>query len=427
MKKTIKILLIDDSKTILNALESEIFRCIAGKCVHNFEILKAETFTEASKIIRKEHKDIYVAVVDLNLPDCKSGQAVLLTSTHKIPTIVLSTVDNDDVKALLLKKDVLDYTKKDSMNSIEYVSNFVKKVLRNYETTALVVDDSKVSRNAFRTDLEKLRINVLEAEDGKEALAIMDNPDNNISLILTDYNMPNMDGVELTIKLRQKYDKDVLSIIALSASEELNILSDFIKEGANDFISKPHKFEELNVRVHSNLDTLELFKQTKDLANKDFLTGSYNRRYFFESSKAILNKNQRKDKEVAVATLDIDLFKNVNDTYGHDVGDVAIQEIAIILDKTLRTSDLVARFGGEEYCILLEDISLEDTKHLFEKIRSNFENNEIKVDDISLKYTVSLGIAYGKSIDINALLKVSDEALYEAKDTGRNKVIIHNI
>jgi len=424
MSEIKKILLIDDSTAILKFLELAIKNALAGNHAARFEILKAESFTQASKLLKKEHEDIYVAVVDLNLPDSKQGKAVSLTNAYNIPTLVLSTVNDDNVKALLLKNDVLDYAKKSSAHDIKYVANFVKKILRNYETTALVVDDSKVFRNSFRTDLEKLRINVLEAKDGKEALELMQNPENNISLVLTDYNMPNMDGIELTRRLREIYDKDVLAIIALSTEE--NILSAFIKEGANDFISKPHKFEELNVRVHANLDTLELFKQTKEMANKDFLTGSYNRRYFFEAGKAILAKNKRKDMPVAIATLDIDLFKKVNDTYGHDVGDVAIQQIAIILARTLRDSDLVARFGGEEYSILLEDISLEDTKLLFERVRANFENNIITVADITFNYTVSLGVAYGKSTDINALLKVSDEALYEAKDTGRNKVIIHS-
>ena len=157
------------------------------------------------------------------------------------------------------------------------------------------------------------------------------------------------------------------------------------------------------------------------------MTGSYNRRYFFEASEAILDKNSRKEKEIVVATLDIDNFKNVNDTHGHDVGDVAIQEIAIVLSKHLRASDLVARFGGEEYSILLEDISIEDTRTLFEKIRFSFEENVIKINDLALKYTVSLGIAFGKSKDINEMLKISDEALYEAKETGRNKVVIRNV
>jgi len=417
-----KILLIDDSPTVLKSLELAVL-----SIVDDVEILLAHDYLEASNIIRHNRGEIYVAVVDLGLPDCSDGKAVLLTSSHKIPTIVLTSSEDKSIKALMLKKDVLDFVKKDSENSIKYVAEFIKKIIRNYDTTALVVDDSKLFRKSFRDDLEKLHINVLEANDGLEAIDILESTDKKISLILTDYNMPNMDGIELTTELRKKYNKDTLAIIALSATDDDHALAEFIKSGANDFIRKPHSFEELNVRIHSNLDILDLFQKTKDLANRDYLTGSYNRRYFFEASEAIIDKNYRKNENVAVATLDIDHFKNVNDTYGHDVGDIAIKEIVTVLDKSMRTSDLVARFGGEEFCILLENISLKDTESLFEKIRLNFEENEIKLKDMSLKYTVSLGVAYGKSDDINEMLKISDNALYEAKDTGRNKVVIHKM
>ncbi|NOQ30898.1 MAG: diguanylate cyclase [Helicobacteraceae bacterium] len=416
-----KILLIDDSKTIISSLKIDI-----DLLIHDIEILIAYSFSEASNIIRRHKDDIFIAVVDLALPDCDDGKAVLLTLSHKIPTIVLTANDDVNLKKVLLEKEILDYIRKDSPNAGKYIANLISKIIRNSLTTALVVDDSQLFRDAFAKDLKKLHINVLEAKDGQEALDIMEDNEQNVSLILTDYNMPNVDGIELTSKLREKYDKDSLSIIALSATDDNRALSEFIKAGANDFITKPHKFEELNVRVNSNLDILDLFQKTKDLANKDFLTGSYNRRYFFEASEMIVAKNVRKDSPVAVATLDIDHFKRVNDTHGHDVGDVAIQEIAKVLDKTLRDSDLAARFGGEEYCILLEDISEDDTFALFEKIRLNFEENEIKIDELTLKYTVSLGVAYGKCNDINELIKVSDNALYEAKDNGRNRVIIHN-
>ena len=415
-----KILLIDDSPTIIKSLELMIL-----SMVENVEILVADSYTQANNIIRRNSGSIYAAIVDLGLPDCTDGQAALLTSSHKIPTIIFTSSEDKELKELLVKKDILDYIQKGAPNSLRYAASFIKKIIRNYDTTALVVDDSKLSRKTFKDDLEKLHINVLEAEDGKEALDIVNATEEKISLVLTDYNMPNMDGIELTTKLRELYDKDTLAIVALSATEDSSALAEFMKAGANDFLAKPHRFEELNVRVQSNLDILELFQKTKDLANKDFLTGSYNRRYFFEVSEAIVDKNVRKNQDIAVATLDIDHFKNVNDTYGHDVGDVAIKEIVTVLDKSIRTSDLVARFGGEEYSILLEDISLEDTQALFEKIRQNFEKNVISMNEICLKYTVSIGVAYGKSKNIDDMLKISDEALYEAKESGRNRVVIH--
>ena len=415
-----KVLLIDDSRTILTSLQTEILAI----CM-DIEILLATSYTEANQLIRRNKDTILAAVVDLHLPDCEVGQAAQLTNAHSIPTIILTESEDKELKSLLLKKDVLDYVSKTNYESIKYAASFIKKIVRNSETIALVVDDSKVSRVLFEEALKMLHIKVLLAEDGQEALDIMESTDEKISLILTDYNMPNLNGIELTSKLRETYSRDTLAIIALSASDDVSVLADFIKAGANDFLQKPHKFEELNVRINSNLDLLDLFQKTKDLANKDYLTGSYNRRYFFEASEAILVKNTRKEQAVAVATLDIDNFKMVNDTHGHDIGDVAIQEIAKILKQSLRVSDLSARFGGEEYCILLEDISIEDTKTLFEKVRLGFEENEIVIEDLVLKYTVSLGVAYGMSNDINQLIKVSDEALYEAKDTGRNKVVIH--
>lgn len=253
-----KILLIDNSPTILKTLEFAI-----SSNLNKIEILLAHNYTEASNIIRHNRGDIYVAVVDLCLPDCSDGKAVLLTSSHNIPTIVLSGSIDNNLKTLMLKKDVLDFVDKNSKNSIKYVTEFVKKMIRNYDTTALVVDDSKLFRKAFRDDLEKLHINVLEASDGKEAIDVIKTTDKQISLILTDYNMPNMDGIELTHHLREKYDKDTLSIIAISATDNKHALAEFIKAGANDFITKPHSFEELNVRIHSNLDVLDLFQKNK--------------------------------------------------------------------------------------------------------------------------------------------------------------------
>jgi diguanylate cyclase (GGDEF)-like protein len=122
--------------------------------------------------------------------------------------------------------------------------------------------------------------------------------------------------------------------------------------------------------------------------------------------------------------IDIDKFKNINDKYGHDIGDIAIKEVAKILHNNLRACDLVARFGGEEFCILLEDISSKDLEIMFERIRKNFEENIININEISINYTVSFGIAYGILDSLNDMVTLSDEALYYSKKNGRNRVTI---
>jgi diguanylate cyclase (GGDEF)-like protein len=124
--------------------------------------------------------------------------------------------------------------------------------------------------------------------------------------------------------------------------------------------------------------------------------------------------------------IDIDKFKNINDTYGHDVGDAAIKNVVNILSHNLRTSDLTARFGGEEFCVLLDNISFENTTILFEKIRNTFEHNILFVNDTELKFTVSIGIYYGKAEKtLEYIIKQADNELYHCKNNGRNQISIN--
>lgn len=159
----------------------------------------------------------------------------------------------------------------------------------------------------------------------------------------------------------------------------------------------------------------------------DYMTGAYNRRYFFEVAQALFLRAERKNSKLAAIMLDIDDFKRINDTYGHDVGDIAIIEVRKILERNLRRYDLFARFGGEEFCILLDEISKEDVIQLCEKIRKDFEENKIVIDDITIHYTVSMGIAYGMMSSLEKLIKAADEALYESKQNGKNKVTIYEV
>jgi len=410
-----EILLVDDSKFIQAIVKNSLSE------IKEANITSSYTLQTTQKLLNENHYDI--AIVDVNLPDAPSGEAIALTINHNIPVIVLTAGMNDVLKDIILKENIVEYITKSDPNTVTYITTVVQRVLNNMHTTVMVVDDSNSTRLLMKTYLEKLKINIIESSNAIDALELMEKYKSEISLVITDNKMPKMDGMEFVSKLREKYSKDQLAIIAISGGEQ-TVSNDFLRHGANDFIKKPFTYEEFSSRVNLNLELIDLFKQIKDSANKDFLTGMYNRRFFFEASKTSIAKAKRNSSKLAVVMLDIDNFKKINDNYGHNIGDIAIKEVANVLEKTLRESDLTSRFGGEEFCILLEDIELKDLYNRMENIRGTFEKNVIEVNDIKFSYTVSIGAYYGLYDSMADMLNMADECLYEAKNSGRNKVII---
>ncbi len=420
MKQKRTILIVDENKFILDLLETKL-----KKNFNDPIIFKATSYKESVKHILNKDTNIDVAIINIVLPDVKDGLVVDFALKKNIPVLVLVDSDKEDIQNKLIEKDIIDFIVKDEELDCSHASLSISRVLKNYDTNILIVDDSPLQLAMAVKMLEKLKLNITTARDGQEALDILHSSEKKFSLVLTDYNMPIMDGMELTKKIRKDYAKDQLGIIVLSANDQQEVPTKFIKLGANDFLNKPYSQIEVTTRINSNLEILELFEKTRDMANKDFMTGAFNRRYFFDSGDAIFTKAKREERDLVVAMFDIDKFKHINDTYGHDVGDVAICEVANILNKNLRESDLMARFGGEEFCVLLENITLEDTKILFEKIRKAFEENIIEIDDLKIKYTTSIGICYGIEADLETMIKKSDDGLYYCKNNGRNQVAIN--
>ena len=170
-------------------------------------------------------------------------------------------------------------------------------------------------------------------------------------------------------------------------------------------------------------------EELKDLSNRDPMTHAYNRRYFSEESKKMLSLSIRHNQCLCLLVLDIDNFKVINDTYGHSIGDEVIILLAKNLEKYVRTTDVVSRFGGEEFVVLLYNTCLENANNIANKIRENIENLDIEFHDRkSLNFTVSIGVAqYDKEKDDNNIehtIKRADDALYVAKNNGRNQVRI---
>ena len=398
------------------------------KISQDIEIIHASTFKEGMKYILKYGNTLNLTLLNDNISELKDSTVIDMLEVNNIKTIIIcENIKELPTELIISKECILDCIVKYDENSTKNIVNSANRVLKNLDKNILVVEDSKIQLSVITKILKKMNLNITVAHDGKEALDIIENTNKKFDLILTDYYMPNMDGLELTLKIREEYDKDEVGVIILSSNNQPEIAAQFLKMGANDFINKPYNETEVMTRINSNLDLIELFTKTKDMANKDFLTGAYNRRYFFETGNLILKKAKRNNSKIALSMIDIDKFKNINDTYGHDVGDIVICEVVKVLNTHLRTSDLMARFGGEEYCIILDNISEDDAVKLFDKIRLDLENLELTIGDNTLSFTVSIGVYHGEVIALDDMIKLSDNALYYCKENGRNQVRIQPV
>ena len=214
----------------------------------------------------------------------------------------------------------------------------------------------------------------------------------------------------------------------IDISDDLSIKKTFLIDIS---LQKEAQGQLIKSNVKLSLQSDELNKaqiELKELANRDPLTNLYNRRYLSEISKKLLLLAKRQNTPLSVLMIDIDKFKNINDKYGHDVGDEVIKLLANSLIEYLRGSDVVARLGGEEFAVILPDSDVKNAQIKAEDIRNKIENLEFQLENSTpLKFTVSIGVSnyeIENDFSFDELLKKSDEALYEAKESGRNKVVV---
>ncbi|WP_042011536.1 diguanylate cyclase [Aeromonas fluvialis] len=403
-----KILLVEDSQTISRMLAQAIRQHI------NLEVDAVYTLAEC---LAKRHDDYFVALVDLTLPDAPHGEAASALLTRGVPVIILTANLSEDSRRYWLEQGVLDYIIKDSRFSAQYTVSMVRRLSNNRTIKAMVVDDSMMSRHHIANLLRRQLLTVFEAESGQQALQLLrEHPA--IRLIVTDYLMPQMDGIELIRRLRELFDKQSLAILGLSSSEDKTLSARFIKLGANDFLSKPFTPEELYCRVDHNLETLELMDTIRDTANRDYLTNLYNRRFLFEHA----NKWLKQQSQLTACVLDIDHFKRVNDQYGHQVGDIVLKLVAEKLREYFK-EDLVARLGGEEFCIITKQTRFSYLLEQLELFRVAISREEIRVDSTTFSITISFGITNSPAEEIGTLLNDADQLLYQAKHAGRNCIM----
>jgi diguanylate cyclase (GGDEF)-like protein len=298
-------------------------------------------------------------------------------------------------------------------------------------TKIMIVEDDDGIRELVYFALRKQGYKVVAYDS---ALKALDNiQSDKVDIIISDLMMPKMDGIEFCSVVKKKY-KHIFFII-LTAKDSIDDKVEGLEVGADEYITKPFDFMELLARVKAaeriiNTQKQLIFvnEQLEKLADTDELTKLKNRRYFQSEAPKEIQRADRYGHTVAVLMLDIDDFKQINDTYGHLVGDEALKMVSSVLLGSTRASDIVCRYGGEEFVIFLPEINPKNAFKVAEKIRKNMEAAKLSTEEGKISMTISIGIAIKTPhmhINLKELIDQADKALYSAKKDGKNKTVIY--
>ena len=412
-----RVLIVENSRSYAGMLSDAVASSL------HLPVTVARTLAEADAALA-EHPDIFLVLSGLVLPDAAEDTIIERLSSTGLPVVLVSSRYDEALRERVLGRAVVDYVIKSAPGHLDYLTWLVQRLDRNRRIGALVVDDSPSSRLMVAELLSSYGFRVLLAGDGEQALAALEE-DPGLRLVITDHEMPGMTGIELTSRLRERYSRDRLAIVGISGANKSNLVARFLKNGANDFLHKPFSREEFFCRISQNVDNLDLIGTLQDLATKDFLTGLSNRRHFFSLASKRMEALRMQARKVTVAMLDIDHFKKINDTHGHDGGDLALKAVARTLQAHMRTDDVLARFGGEEFVVLAADLDGDTAWAWFDGLRSRIAAMAIELaNGTTINATTSIGLCTSSAgqMDLHAMLNESDRMLYLAKAGGRNRV-----
>jgi diguanylate cyclase (GGDEF)-like protein len=294
----------------------------------------------------------------------------------------------------------------------------------------LIADDDPVSLRLLQVSLISAGYRVVVALDGLEALRVM-NRDDSPRLAILDWMMPSLDGVDVCRAVRRNDREPYLYIILLTAKGHQTEIVEGLEAGADDYITKPYDLQELKARLRAGRRILELQEQLvaareqlRIQATHDALTALLNRAAVLEVLDREVVRANREKHPMAVIMADLDHFKVINDTYGHQAGDEVLRETARRMLASLRPYDVVGRYGGEEFLIVVPIAELETASELADRLRQNIVAEPVAASaGARIPVTLSLGVAASGPPHQSAhLLRLADEALYAAKNAGRNRV-----
>jgi len=448
------VLIVDDIPTNVRLLEARL-------TAEYYEVLTASSGREALSIC--EAADVDIVLLDVMMPEMDGFEVCLALKgnlkTHHIPVLMITALDqpSDRVRGLevgaddFLTKPVDDIQLMARVKSLVRLKNLTDELRARAQTSQqIAIEDAMRAMHSISTDGGQILIidsDPRHAERVRGYLGtshkvdVLTNPADavfqvtgtNYELALVSMALGDFDPLRVCSQMRTLEHSRNLPIILMAEEADRPRVVRGLDLGVNDFIMRPIERNELAARVRTQIrrqryavELRESVNHTLALAVTDELTGLYNRRYFERHLAIMLDKAREQDRDMAVMLIDMDFFKSVNDTHGHDIGDAVLREFALRLKRNIRGVDLACRFGGEEFVVLMPDTDFRQAQGVAERVRMAVAERSFEVGaNRSLTVTVSVGVALieGDTDTPEVLLKRADVALYRAKREGRNRVV----
>jgi two-component system cell cycle response regulator len=295
------------------------------------------------------------------------------------------------------------------------------------EAKVLIVDDDAAIRESMNEFVDMSGYQSVTAVSAEEALSKL--AETSVDVVITDIMLPGMDGLELTDRIKKEYDIDVIVMTGYSGDYSYE---EAISKGASDFVFKPVRFEELLLRLRRVLkerrltqERVQMLDKLKRLSITDGLTKLYNSRYFYNQLKAEIDRTSRYQRPLSLLLLDIDQFKEYNDSFGHLEGDKVLVCLGQVIKTCLRKMDSAYRYGGEEFTVILPETEGDEAATVAERIRSCVSKEKFFPREQKEKYTITISIGvteYIRDEEVAIFVQRADKAMYLSKQSGRNRV-----
>ncbi len=452
---TARVLIVDDIPTNVRLLEARL-------TAEYFEVLTATSGPQALEICDTNEVDIVLLDVMMPVMDgfevCRRLKSN--PKTHHVPVLMITALDqpSDRVKGLeagaddFLTKPVDDTQLMARVKSLSRLKSLtdelraramtgqqiaIEDALRAMDTISasggnvLIIDNDRRHAERVQSYLsEEHKVDILL----EPADAVFQVTGASYELVLISMALGDFDPLRVASQVRTIDHSRNMPIILMADEGDKARVVRALDLGINDFISRPIERNELKARVRTQIrrhryamELRESVNHSIAMAVTDDLTGLYNRRYFDRHLNVLLGKAQSQDKNLAVMILDIDHFKSVNDTYGHDAGDVVLKEFSARVKRNIRGVDLACRFGGEEFVVIMPDTDVTSAELIAERVRQAIAEKSFDINgQRPLSVTVSAGVSFNENAadTPESLIKRADLALYRAKREGRNRVIL---